>query len=94
MYQAEFSKYCTTIGNKKVLLRDRKRHTAYRVASTRSASLARGGTPSSWPGVPQSYPGYTWLGLGCLPARTGAPPGQDWGTPWKGPGTRDLGKNL
>ena len=48
--------------NKKVLLRERKRHTARRVASARYAALSSGGgrvtpgTPPSRPG--QGYPGY------------------------------------
>ena len=59
--------------NKKVLLRDRKRHTARRVASTRSAVLVgrRWGYPSpilngkvsqSCPGWGGGYPILTWTG--------------------------------
>ena len=38
--------------HKKVLLRERKRHTARRVASARYAALSRGDTPSQVRGVP------------------------------------------
>ena len=39
--------------NKKVLQRERKRHTTRRVASARYADLSRGGTPSQvWGGTP------------------------------------------
>ena len=59
-------------GNKKVLLRERKRHTARRVASTHSAVLSRGGgVPHPWQGGTTSptrrYPSWgttpilTWL---------------------------------
>ena len=56
--------------NKKVLLRDRKRHTARCVANTRSYVLSRGGG-----GVPQSQVGYhsSWTGIPPLPS-------WDWGT--------------
>ena len=58
------------------LLRERKRHTTRRVASTTSAVLSRGGVPHPWSGVLQ--PG--------VPTRKG--PGiSHWGTPWKGHGT-------
>ena len=86
--------------NKKVLLRDCKKHTTCQVANTRSAVLsweAGGYTSPSW-GVLQSCPGWgvhlTWgippkLGLGYPLARTGAPPpppSQDWGTSPAGKG--------
>ena len=64
---------------KKVLLHERKRHTTCHVASTRSTVL-------SWRG------GGTPVPAGGVPQsweRT-----WDWGTPGKGPGIRDLGKNL
>ena len=59
--------------NKKVLLRERKRHTTLVVH------------PSWWDGVPQSWlGGYPYPGWGA----PGVPSGtRDWGTPWKGPGT-------
>ena len=45
-------------------------------------------------GIP--VPGYPWQGLGypCLGLGEPHPSGQDWGTPQKGPGARDLGNNL
>ena len=50
--------------NKKVLLRERKRHTARRVASTCCATLSPGGTYPGW-GVPTldggTYPGGKYL---------------------------------
>ena len=81
-------------GNKKVLLRDRKRHFAV-------LSLVVGGIP-----VQGVVPPTPWLGLGYPLAGTGVPPrektwdqrpGKKPGTgvpPWKGHGTRDLGKYL
>ena len=74
--------------NKKVLLRERKRHTARRIASGRYAG--RGGTPSSHGGgVPPSSHGggYPIPGLvGGVPQpvpRVTCPPHPDlrWGTP-------------
>ena len=91
--------------NQKVLLCDCKGHTARHVASTRFAVRSGRGR-----GVPQSCCRYSSPNVGypspVLPegvplfwgtplAGTGVPAGQDWGTsPGKGPGTRDLGKNL
>ena len=47
-----------------------------------------GGYPIlTWPGDTPSWPGQGYPVLSY-------PPGQDWGTPQKGPGTSDLGKNL
>ena len=48
--------------NKKVLLRERKRHAARHVASARSAVLSwpGGGVPQSWTG---GYPILTWRGV-------------------------------
>ena len=43
-----------SISNKKVLLRERKRHTAHRVASARYADPSRGGTRSHVQGGTQS----------------------------------------
>ena len=51
--------------NKKVLLRERKRHTARHVASAHYADLSRGGTPSQISGYPIPGPGgYPIPGLG------------------------------
>ena len=48
------------VNNKKVLLRERKRHTARRVACNRYADLSRGGTPSQvWGGTPS----HVWAGV-------------------------------
>ena len=91
--------------NKKVLLRERKRHTARRVTSARSADLFReypiltwleGGTPvMSWPG---GYPsmGYPQPGQRYPLPGTGVSPSQYWGTSprEKEHLTSDLGKNL
>ena len=77
-------------GNKRVLLHDRKRHTARRVAGTRSAVLSLG-----W-GVPQSQPDSTPILSGVERTRNQRS-GKESGTgvpPWRGPGTRDQGKNL
>ena len=78
--------------NKKVLLRERKRHTARRVASTPSAVLSReGGTPS----LAGEYPilgsgwGYPMPSQGV--PHPWVPPVWDWGTPWKEPGTSHWG---
>ena len=60
--------------NKKVHLRERKRHTAGRVSSTLSAVPFRGGLPHHR-GVPHSWPGGT-PSQGVPPS-----PSQDWGTP-------------
>ena len=81
--------------NKKVLLRDRKRHTARRVESTDSAVLSRvggggGGLPSPVLArrVPLSW-GTPQLGLGYHPL------GQEWGTPWgQASDTPQLGQDL
>ena len=63
-----------TNSHKKVLLRERKRHTARRVASTRYAALSNpdlvGGVPH--PDLVGGYPGY--------------PPELGWGTPRTGMG--------
>ena len=70
---------CIQNKNKKVLLRDRKRHTTRRVASTRSAGLS----PGEHTPVPTK---------GCTPVSAGEgrrvplsslqyPPGWDWGIP-------------
>ena len=75
-----------TVRNKKVLLCERKRHTAHHVASAHSAVLSGGG------GCP-GHGGYPILGK--PPARSGVPPPRPGlGYPWKGPGTSDLAKNL
>ena len=72
-----------TCVHKKVLLRERKRHTARRVVSTPSVVLT--GYPPSWPGWGGTLPGYppvlTWPGGVPIwvPPRPGYPPGQ--GTP-------------
>ena len=81
--------------NKKVLLRERKRHTARRVASARYAALSNwwgvGGTPSSsgWRGYPiQSRvggvtPSSPDRGVGTPVQTLGAvlPPSAEWGSP-------------
>ena len=69
---------CKFIFNKKVLLRERKRHTARRVASTPYVVLT-------------GYPVLTWLGgyPTWVPPRAGSPPGRippRQGTPPVGPG--------
>ena len=74
---------------KKVLLRERKRHTAHWVVSAHSAvCLGEGGTSVPAEGV---TPVLFWSGgipvLGYPPPPVGTgvhpPPGQDWGTPRK-----------
>ena len=63
--------------NKKVLLCERKRHTASRVASARYAALCNGGA-RTW-----GTPSLTWgtpPGHGVSPPWHGVPP-QTWGTP-------------
>ena len=94
-------------GNKKVLLRDRKRHTARRVAGARSAFLSwGGGTPvqavGPGGGVVQSqlggFPVLSWpegsSWQAYPPAGTGVSPSAGTGVhPQKGPGTRNLVKN-
>ena len=68
--------------NKKVLLRERKRHTALRVASTRYVVPVAGtpilGSDLDWGGVPAPSPSWdlTWMGRGYLPLcpPTPAPP--------------------
>ena len=73
------------IGNKKVLLCERQRHTARRVASTRYAALSpnggvphpvlNGGVPiQSWMGVPHPVLG----GGGSTQTWDGVPPLQTW----------------
>ena len=68
----KFSKNCIKIQNKKVLLRERKRHNARRVASARFANGEDGvgGTPFSleWGGVP--HPVLDGVG-GYPPSRPG-----------------------
>ena len=56
----------TDLNNKKVLLRERKRHTARHIASTRYAALSNpdlvgGGVPH--PDLVRGYPIQTWLGV-------------------------------
>ena len=79
--------------NKKVLLCERKRHTACRVASARYADPSGGGTPSQvWGGtLSQVQGGYPIPGLGGLPhprswgypipGLGGYPIPDPWGTP-------------
>ena len=76
-----------THGNKTVLLRERKRHTARRVASTASAVLSPGAGvfPITGQEVPHPWLGVSPLGLG-YPPRKGPGP-SNWGTPLR----RDLG---
>ena len=71
--------------NKKVLLRERKRHTARRVASARYAALSNGwGCTPVLPHHPD-LAGYPPIpGMGCLPPSRpgwGTHPPQGWGTP-------------
>ena len=74
---------------KKVLLRERKRHIAHRVAIA-SACYSWGGTQSTPPGPGMGYPPtWTWDGVPPLPGPgMGYPPYLDlgWGTPLPGPG--------
>ena len=65
---------CININNKNVPLRERKRHTARRVASARYAG--RGGTPSSHDG---GYPIQSWWGGVTLSQVGGGTPSQVWG---------------
>ena len=73
--------------NKTVLLRERKRHTAHRIASTGCSALSGGGYSGypTLPGPGMGYPPYLGLGWGTLPTLTwdGVPPYLDlgWGTP-------------
>ena len=53
--------------NKKVLLRERKKHTAHRIASTRCAVLYPGGGYLPWPGVPKLERGYLPWPVGTYP---------------------------
>ena len=82
------------IKHKKVLLRERKRHTAHRIASTRCAGLVgvgggvapllgKGVPPSAGWGTPLPGKGVpTSAGWGTLPsAGCGAPLSAGWGTP-------------
>ena len=66
-----------TIPNKKVLLRERKRHTARRIISARSA--VTGGIPQSCPG---GTPVLSWPGGTPFISGLGVPYSQlgDWGT--------------
>ena len=62
----------TTLQNKKVLLRERKRHTAHRVASARYAALSHG-----WGGGTPHHPDLVWGGPWVPPPsklRLGTPP--------------------
>ena len=65
LHQSYFCFFVTTTLNqnhKKVLLRERKRHTARRVSSTPPAVLSGGGAPYPWlggGGVPHPWPGYS-----------------------------------
>ena len=70
------------MSNKKVLLRERKGHTARRVASACYADLSRGRYPISGLG------GYPIPGLGGypVPCPGGETPSQVWGDPIPGPG--------
>ena len=77
--------YLTHITNKKVLLRERKRHTARRVVSTPSVVLTgyrpdlAGGYPTGVP-PPTGYPPAGYPLAGYPPSRV--PPGWTWqGTP-------------
>ena len=75
--------------NKKVLLRERKRHTAHRIASTRYAALSN---PDLVGGVPWVPPDHPDLVEGGTPSRPGQgvprvppssiPPKLGWGTPF------------
>ena len=67
LLQLEFVQRIT---NKKVLLRERKRHTARRVTSARYAALCNGGVP--------------WVG--GTPSQVGGTPSQVGGYPISGPG--------
>ena len=89
--------------NKKVLLRDLKRHTTRRVASARSAGLpseGEWGTPAlSWPGrypsptLARGYPSPVLTG-GTPVLRLGYPPPPQPELGYPPEMTRDLGKNL
>ena len=77
-------KFLKNITSKKVLLRERKRHTASRVASARYAALSRGDTPFQvWGGYPGQVlmvgRGYPIPGL-----RWGGYPIPGWGVPQSG----------
>ena len=66
-------KQVDTLAKKKILLRERKRHTTCRVASPRGGRYLPWGIPSSWPD--QEYPpwpGGTYLGWGST--YLGVPP--------------------
>ena len=90
MQTNQISRKTKTFPNKKVLLRERKRHTARRVVSTPSVVLPGYPPQAGYPpiltwlggGVPDQgtpWPGYP-PGQGTPPARV--PPSQ--GTPWSG----------
>ena len=70
------------LNNKKVLLRERKRHTARRVASARYAALSHGGRGGGYPIQPWvwGYPIQSWLREG-YPDVTPPHPDMGWGTP-------------
>ena len=83
--------------NKKVLLREPKRHTAHYIASTPSVVLSWEGVDHPQQGVPHPWPGgYTipsqgvphlCQGVPCTGVPLGKGPGtSQWGTPWKGHG--------
>ena len=85
MFFQHISQMWNTKTNKTVLLRECKRHTACRVASTHSAGLSRGGgTPSLTGGIPSLAGGYLiscgggYLG-GDLGPVSRVPPGKDMG---------------
>ena len=66
---------CENSVNKKVLLRERKRHTARHVVSARYAALSNGGYSPHHPDLAQGYPRYP------PPSRPGwGTPLQEWGT--------------
>ena len=68
-----------TFNYKKVLLRERKRHTARRVASTRYAALSGGGTQGTPPSTPgQGVPHQDLVGEGYLGYPPPSRPGQGY----------------
>ena len=84
-------KHCTYKYNKKVLLRERKRHTARRVASARYADLSRGGYPVPCQ-VGGGTPSHVWggtlsqVGGDPIPGQGGYPIPCAGGYPISGPG--------
>ena len=80
----------TFLANKKVLLHERKRHTACRIASAHNAALSNGGYPiQSWVGgtpssLARGYPIQSWLGGYSIQFWLGGSPSSPdlgWGTP-------------